>query len=466
MTRVLVADDPLELGTVVANALAARAEVLQPVDLVPVPDRGSDGDSVPVLCETIARCRPEPDVVVAAWPTIDRPRLEALTRLLGSNPVATLVIAAAVDDEVGPRLEAVTCDAVDVLLTGTADPSALDAGFTETLRDRIAALEGMDVSSLAVAQTAATASSIQAAHTACAGSRAVADSAAGSGDSAGATTGGGASAIAGGADERTGSAACASRRTVTAPDVTAPDGASIGARPSPPSDDASPRRRPHSDTKPDAHAATGPRDDDGLQDSRTPGVPPTVVVGASTGGPAVVEDLLAGLPRTLEARVFVVQHMPAVFTGRFADRLDAASEYAVAEPDDGDRVEPGTAVVAPGDTHLRVDAGDDGLCVALEPAPSGITRPSIDVTMESVAQTVDGPLCGVVCTGMGRDGAAGIEAIADAGGHTIAQDEATSSVFGIPAQAIRTGCVDTVVPADELPDRVLDALGGDHRDDG
>lgn len=465
MTRVLVADDSLELGTVVANALAARAEVLHATDLGPAIDRDTAGDGETVLCETVARCRPAPDVVVVAWPTIDQPRLEALTRLLGSDPVATLVIAAAVDDEVEPQLEAVTCDAVDVLLTGTADPDALAGRFTETIRDRIAALEGMTVSSLAVAQTAASASSIRAAHAACAGSRAVTDSAAGG---AGCTTGDSASASGASVrsgDARTVSAAGGSARTATVPDVSVPDGASVGARTPTPFDGGRSRRRSRPETDSDSHAATGPRDDDRLEDSRTPSVPPTVVVGASTGGPAVVEGLLAGLPVSLGARVFVVQHMPGVFTGRFADRLDAASDYVVVEPDDGDRVEPGTAVVAPGDTHLRV-RNDDGLRVDLEEAPSGITRPSIDVTMESVAWTVHGPLCGVVCTGMGRDGAAGIEAIADAGGHTIAQDEATSSVFGIPAQAIRTGCVDDVVPADLLPDRVLEALGGDQRGDG
>ncbi|SDQ47027.1 chemotaxis protein CheB [Natronobacterium texcoconense] len=187
---------------------------------------------------------------------------------------------------------------------------------------------------------------------------------------------------------------------------------------------------------------------------------PTVVVGASTGGPKIAERLLERLPIDLEATVLVVQHMPATFTGRFAERLDAGSEYAVREASGAERVRPGEAVVAPGDADLEVVShDDDGVSVRLEKGdcPRNV-RPSIDVTMESAAQQVTGPLCGVVLSGMGCDGAAGIEAIADAGGHTIAQDEATSPVFGIPCQAIETGCVDEVVPGDALAGAIVDAV--------
>lgn len=480
MTRVLVADDPLEVGPVVANALAPRVDVVHADDLVPDPDRGSDADERPLLCETVARCRPSPDVVVAAWPRIDRSRLDALRRLLGSDPVATLVIAARIDPAIQSQLEAVTGDAVDVFQIETTDPAALDVTVEETLRDRIAPLAEVTVSSLAVAQTAATASSIQAAHTVCAGSRAAVDSEASGGTRPA------------GATDSPGRPTTASGATVPASDVSA-DGSVTGPAPTPlaePTSSGSHRPAPHSDDglrstggsdavptasgtdeqgSDTAEATTEPvagptieRDDSA---SRTPAVPPTVVIGASTGGPAVVEGLLTGLPATLDARILVVQHMPGVFTGRFADRLDTASEYTVVEPADGDRVEPGTAVVAPGDTHLRV-VNDDGLRVALEEAPEDVTRPSIDVTMTTAARATDGPLCGVVCTGMGRDGAAGIEAIAEVDGYAIAQDEATSSIFGIPSQAIRTGCVDDVVPADRLAECVFEALGGEDSADG
>lgn len=187
---------------------------------------------------------------------------------------------------------------------------------------------------------------------------------------------------------------------------------------------------------------------------------PTVVVGASTGGPKVIERLLCALPTELDARVLVVQHMPPEFTGRFAKRLDDRCAYSVSEATDGSRISGGEVLVAPGDRHMRVTNSVAGrLKVRLTTADhvNGV-RPSIDVTMESVAETVGGPVVAVALTGMGKDGAAGIRAIKEAGGTTIAQDEATSPVFGIPQQAIATGAVDHVLPAEGIADGVLDCL--------
>jgi two-component system chemotaxis response regulator CheB len=161
--------------------------------------------------------------------------------------------------------------------------------------------------------------------------------------------------------------------------------------------------------------------------------------------------------------VLVVQHMPDAFTGRFADRLDAASEYDVREASDGDRIGGGAALVAPGGSHLRVvGAGGGRLRVGLsdEPPEHGV-RPAADVTMRSAAEVVDGPLVGVVLTGMGADGAVGAEAIHDAGGHVVAQDEASSAVFGMPKRAIERGCVDEVLPAADVPAGVVDAGGAE-----
>ena len=190
---------------------------------------------------------------------------------------------------------------------------------------------------------------------------------------------------------------------------------------------------------------------------------PTIVVGASTGGPKIIEELFAGLPIELGAKVLVVQHMPAAFTSRLADRLDSISAYAVREATDGDRVGPGEALVAPGEYHLAVRENVNGhLRVALEDdEPIHGVKPAIDVTMETAARAVSDPLTGVVLTGMGKDGAAGIEAIKQAGGRTIAQDEETSPVFGIPAHAIETGCVDTVVPADSVAEAILETFTGE-----
>jgi len=187
---------------------------------------------------------------------------------------------------------------------------------------------------------------------------------------------------------------------------------------------------------------------------------PTVVIGSSTGGPAVVETVLSDLPLAADLRVLVVQHMPGGFTGRFAERLDARSEYAVREAEDGARIGGGEALIAAGDYHMEVTdyrAGTVRVGLTQDP-PVNNVRPAVDVTMETAAATVTGPLVGVILTGMGEDGAAGIEAIHDAGGTTIAQDEATSAVFGMPKRAIETGCVDGVAPVDDVSAAILDAL--------
>jgi two-component system chemotaxis response regulator CheB len=184
---------------------------------------------------------------------------------------------------------------------------------------------------------------------------------------------------------------------------------------------------------------------------------PTLIVGASTGGPAVVESVLAELPPEPGFRVLVVQHMPDQFTGRFARRLDAASAYDVREAGDGDRIGAGEVLVAKGDYHLVVSNYSSGrLRVKLEQSePVHSVRPAIDVTLESAAEAITDPLTAVLLTGMGSDGAAGAEAVKAAGGAVLAQDEATSAVFGIPGRAIERGCVDEVLAAEDLVDGIL-----------
>ena len=187
---------------------------------------------------------------------------------------------------------------------------------------------------------------------------------------------------------------------------------------------------------------------------------PTIVIGASTGGPKILEGVLRALPVTLQPKVVVVQHMPASFTDRLAARLDSFLPFDVSEASDGQRVEDGDVVVAKGDYHLEVVSNVAGnLRVRLTDGERvhGV-RPAIDVTMRTAAERVSDPLVGVALTGMGRDGAAGIEAIKRAGGATIAQDEASSPVFGIPRKAIETGCVDTVASATDVPGAICDAF--------
>ncbi|AXR81383.1 chemotaxis protein CheB [Natrarchaeobaculum sulfurireducens] len=393
MRRVLVVADTPRVTAVIGNALARRGD-----EVVIETDRD--------LLEAVTRT--DPDVVALVDDVIDRNGLEAIDRMLSAAPTPTLVVASSVDPAVDAEFDGLAHGAVDFLRKPDALETSLST-FVDEFESCIDELADVDVSSLAVAQTTASARSIRAAQ------------------SRGATAG---------------SDAVATASAVAVPTTS--------------------DRARHSGEC-DLESIDDPTTTPAVR-TRTPTEPPTVVVGASTGGPKLVERLLERLPIALEARVFVVQHMPAPFTPRFAARLDAISEYAVREPTDGDVVRPGTAVVAPGGTHLGVTSDADGtLRVRFEGSTHrGGARPSIDVTMASLADCVDGPLCGVVLTGMGQDGATGIEAIDAAGGHTIAQDEATSSVFGIPAAAIRTGCVDEVVPAAALAERITTAVTGEH----
>ncbi|MDS0298543.1 chemotaxis-specific protein-glutamate methyltransferase CheB [Halogeometricum sp. S1BR25-6] len=186
----------------------------------------------------------------------------------------------------------------------------------------------------------------------------------------------------------------------------------------------------------------------------------TLILGASTGGPNVVERVLADLPTTANLRIVVVQHMPAGFTRRFADRLDARSAYRVAEATDGERIGVGEARVAPGGSHLVVDRDRAGrLSLTLtDTKPVHGVKPAIDLTMASAVEAVEGPLVGTLLTGMGRDGVDGMGRIHAAGGHTVAQDEGTSAIFGMPKRAIETGCVDAVAPADDIASHILAGL--------
>jgi two-component system chemotaxis response regulator CheB len=231
------------------------------------------------------------------------------------------------------------------------------------------------------------------------------------------------------------------------------------------------RRRPPSETATPTEARDAGRDesdassrDDAVAGTRGsyPDVS-TLVLGASTGGPNVVERVLGDLPTAANLRIVVVQHMPEGFTRRFADRLDSRSAYDVQEATDGDRIGVGEARVAPGGSHLVVDRDRGGrLAVTLtDTKPVHGVKPAIDLTMASAVETVDGPLAGVLLTGMGSDGVDGMGRIHEAGGHTVAQDEATSAIFGMPKRAIETGCVDVVAPAGDVASSILDGLTED-----
>jgi len=187
---------------------------------------------------------------------------------------------------------------------------------------------------------------------------------------------------------------------------------------------------------------------------------PTLVIGSSTGGPKMVEQVMAELPLAADFRVLIVQHMPEGFTGRFSERIDNRSDYDVREATDGARLAGGEALVAAGDRHMEVTNYRNGrLRVGLtQDPPENSVRPAVDVTMRTAAAVVDAPIVGVILTGMGGDGADGIVELKDAGARTIAQDEATSAVYGMPKRAVETGCVDSVLAIDDIASGILDTV--------
>jgi two-component system chemotaxis response regulator CheB len=176
---------------------------------------------------------------------------------------------------------------------------------------------------------------------------------------------------------------------------------------------------------------------------------PVVVMGASTGGPATVMRLAPGFTRDFPAAVFLVQHMPASFTTQYAAQLAEFTTIRVKEAEANEPVQPGTLYICPGAQHLRVTPSGR---IQLDAASGRINGylPNIDVTMETVAVYAGPMSIGVVLTGMGADGANGAKAIKSAGGMVFAQDEATSVIFGMPAEAIKVAAVDQVLGIDDI----------------
>src|SRR6185295_5518643 len=177
------------------------------------------------------------------------------------------------------------------------------------------------------------------------------------------------------------------------------------------------------------------------------GLPRLCVIGISTGGPAALSELVPALPADLRIAIVVVQHMPAHFTGALAERLDAVSHVSVHEAQAGDRPLAGTVLIAPGDRHLEFD-DRGGVVLSDGPLVNGC-RPAADVTMISAARVYGRRALAVVMTGMGKDGAAGALAIKRADGRTLAQDQASSVIYGMPRAAIDAGAIDAVadIPA-------------------
>lgn len=187
-----------------------------------------------------------------------------------------------------------------------------------------------------------------------------------------------------------------------------------------------------------------------------------VAIGVSTGGPDALSRLLPALPADLPVPVVVVQHMPPVFTRQFADRLDLKCALSVSEAAAGDAVTPGRVLIAAGDHHLRLrrEAAAGGRVFATldQGTPENYCRPAVDVLFRSVVEQYGSNVLGVVLTGMGHDGARGAAEIVAAGGSVLAQDEASSVVWGMPGAVVGAGLAERVLPLDRMAAAILERV--------
>ncbi len=180
-----------------------------------------------------------------------------------------------------------------------------------------------------------------------------------------------------------------------------------------------------------------------------------IAIGASTGGTEAILQVLVGLPENCPG-IVITQHIPAVFSRSFANRLNDLCAIRVREAEHGDKIEPGLALVAPGNFHMLLKRSPTGYWVEIKNGPMvSFQRPAVDVLFHSVAQTAGSNATGAILTGMGSDGALGMLAMKKAGARTIAQDEASCVVFGMPKEAIRHGAVDRVLPLSSIPGAIL-----------
>ncbi|WP_135535535.1 chemotaxis-specific protein-glutamate methyltransferase CheB [Halostella pelagica] len=432
MTSVLVVDDSQFMRTVIGNILSKHGYEVH---------RAADGETAVDAVE-----EHDPDLVTMDVEMPGMDGIEAVDCIMSSNPTRILMLSAHTDDGADATFEALSKGAVDFMAKAGDGTKTDIAELEERLIEALDAVERADISSVIAQRLSSRTAAMSGRETtnddATTAEAATADAV--SAEAAAAETASTGTASTGSTERK------APTDTTTETAATGPTTTDSAGGPT--------------------ISTTEPANADRVTTSGDRIAPeyPTIVVGASTGGPKIVERILYELPADLKARVLVVQHMPASFTDRLAARLDPLSAYDVREATHGTRVGPGEAVIAKGEYHMRV-AEEDGDELRLRLTRSdrrhGV-RPAIDVTMESAANAVTTPLVGVALTGMGSDGAAGIEAIQQAGGKTIAQDEASSPVFGIPQQAIKTGCVDSVLGADDISQGIVDAATAESDTDG
>ncbi len=186
-----------------------------------------------------------------------------------------------------------------------------------------------------------------------------------------------------------------------------------------------------------------------------------VAIGVSTGGPPAVQKVLSGLPQNFPAALLIAQHMPAAFTGPFAKRLDAQCAISVKEAEHGDKVLPGRAYIAPGGKHMLLERRGASLEITITTEPATeLYKPSATVLFNSVAQISPRKTLGVILTGMGSDGCAGIRTLKENGGCVLAQSEASCVVYGMPKAVVDAGLADQILDLNDMSGAILAAVQG------
>ena len=178
-----------------------------------------------------------------------------------------------------------------------------------------------------------------------------------------------------------------------------------------------------------------------------------VGIGASTGGPVALQEVLSRIPVNFPYGIIVGIHMPKAFTGPYADRLNAKCSMTIREAVDGDILKPGVALIAPGGMHTTLVKQGTNIVVRTQPTsayPQHVYIPSVDVMLSSMAEATGGSMLGVILTGMGSDGFKGMQLLKQKGGITIAQDEATSTIYGMPKACVDGGVADEVLPLGQI----------------
>jgi two-component system chemotaxis response regulator CheB len=184
--------------------------------------------------------------------------------------------------------------------------------------------------------------------------------------------------------------------------------------------------------------------------------PKVLVIGVSTGGPTALGEILPQLPSTFPLPVLIVQHMPPLFTRLLAERLNTTCQLSVEEGSQGALVEPGKILIAPGDFHMKVASSGGKVRICLDQTPQqNFCRPAVDALFASVGEVYGGSAIVVILTGMGQDGLRGASILKAQGARVIAQDEATSVVWGMPGAVVGAGIAERVVPLDGVVSQII-----------